>query len=388
MSTLTNLIPTIYRSLDTVCRELVGFIPAVAKNSSGQMAAKDQTIRIPVVPSASASADWSPAQAAPNTGDVTTGYRDMTIEYAKTQPVRVNGEDQITLDSSNEKMYEKWMQDRFEQALRMLVNEMEIVVATKAYQGASRAYGSAGVNPFASDCTTPTAQLKKILDDNGCPPMDRQLVIDTNAGAAYRSLSSNVSVYAAGTDQVLRTGALLPINNFTLRESAQVVSHTGGSATGCLVDATLAVGATSITFDGGNASAILKGDVITIAHGSSEDTRKYVVNTASAAAAAGTAVIGNPGLIVHRIDNDAITVGATYRANVAFQRNAIVLMTRALAVPIGGDAAKDRIVITDPVTGLSFTVALYGEYGQLHYSVGIAYGCCAVKSENIAILLG
>jgi hypothetical protein len=391
-NTLTGLIPVLYRSLDTVCRELVGFIPAVAKNSSAQMAAKDQTIRIPVVPAASASADWSPAQTAPNTGDITLGYKDMTIAYAKTQPVRVTGEDQLTLDSGNEKMYEKFMGDRFEQAIRMLINEMELVVATKAYKGASRAYGTAGTNPFATDCATPTAQLRKILDDNGCPPMDRQLVINTAAAAAYRSYSGNVAVYAAGTDKVLRSGALLPINDFALRESAQVVAHTKGTATGFDCTAIEPVGETTIAADGSNSGTVLAGDVVTrgVEGGSSADANKYVVNSGSTltGAASGNFIINNPGLLLATAVADEWTIGGSYAANVGFQRNAIQLITRALAVPIGGDGAKDRIVITDPMTGLSFTVALYGEYGQLHYSIGIAYGAEAIKSNNIAILLG
>ena len=69
-NTITDLIPILYDALDIVSREMVGFVPAVTRNSSAERAAKDEYVRYPVVP-AIATEDIAPGAApAASTGGI------------------------------------------------------------------------------------------------------------------------------------------------------------------------------------------------------------------------------------------------------------------------------------------------------------------------------
>ncbi|MBZ7451650.1 P22 coat - protein 5 family protein, partial [Klebsiella michiganensis] len=87
-------------------------------------------------------------------------------------------------------------------------------------------------------------------------------------------------------------------------------------------------------------------------------------------------------------DNTAITAGGAYTANMAFDRNAFLLASRTPAMPQGGDTADDVMNVTDPVSGITYQVALYRQYRQVRYEVGLSWGVAAVKSAHSALLLG
>jgi hypothetical protein len=384
-NTLTNLSPTIYEALDSVSRELVGFIPAVWRNPDGRnldRAALNQTIRFPQTQAATA-ADNTPGQTAPNTGDQTVDSQTLTISKSRHVPIRWNGEEQKLLRTGDSPRLNGILQDQFAQAFRTLTNEIETDIAS-TYTAASRAYGTAGTTPFAAS-TADAAQIKKILDDNGAPMTDRQMIIDTTAGVNLRSLTNLTQVSAAGTDATLRRGELLDLHGFAIRESAQVASHTAGTATGFDANGGEPAGETTIVVDGSDSGTILAGDVVTWVG----DTNKYIVQSATASGAAtGNIVIAKPGLQATLADTVEGTLGSAYTANMAFQRNAVVLITRLPALPEGGDMAVETMVVTDPISGIAFEIAMYREYLQVHMQIRAAWGYSIVKPEHCAILLG
>ena len=181
---------------------------------------------------------------------------------------------------------------------------------------------------------------------------------------------------------MLRQGVLLDIHGFAIRESAQVASHTKGSGTGYYsnLSAGYDIGDTALAVDTGSGT-VLAGDVVTFAG----DTNKYIVGTALSG---GSLVINAPGLRAPLATDVAMTVGNSYTANLAFHRSAIHLVTRAPAMPAGGDAADDVIEVMDPLSNLAFQVALYRQRRRIAYEVGMAWGVKAAKSQFMAVLLG
>lgn len=383
-NTLTNILPTIYEGLDVVSRELVGFIPAVTRNSSAERAAKDQNITYPIVPAITAE-DVTPGATPADSGDQTIGAATMTISKSRVAPIRWTGEEQRSLAVGDRAQGQNVMRDQFAQAFRVLVNEIEADLAN-LYKAASRAYGTAGTAPFGTAADfTDASNVFKILDDNGAPPTDRHLVLSTAAMANLRGKQSVLfKINESGTPETLRNGAVGRLMGFDIHDSAQVKTHTKGTGASYQTNGSQALAATTIAVDTGSGT-IVAGDILTIANGTPADANKYVVTTALSG---GNVVIAEPGLLCSHVDNDAVAVGNAYAANLAFSRNAIHLVTRHPAMPDGGDDADDVVTVTDPVSGLSFQVAVYRQYRRVKYEIGLAWGVKAVKPQHIAILLG
>lgn len=379
-NTLTGLIPTLYEALDIVSRELTGLIPAVQRNSNAERAGLDQIERIPIVPSSDA-VEISPAQYAPDSGDQVLSYADIVIDNSYMVPVRWNGEEQRSFGTNG--TLNSTLTNQFAQAMRTLVNNIEADIAGEYYKS-SRAWGTAGTTPFGASLSD-AANIKKILDDNGAPSQDRHLVVNTTAGVNLRELTHLTQANTAGSTDPLRNGVLLPIFGMDVRESAQIQSHTAGTATGFDTVGAEALKSTTIEVDGSNSGTILAGDIVTF----DSDGNYYVVQSATASgAASGNIIIAKPGIMTALEAADEGVLASSYTANMAFHRDAIQLVTRMPARPTTGDMADDVMEIVDPRTGLAFEVAVYKQYRQVHYEISIAWGVSLIKPEHTALLIG
>jgi len=376
---ITALVPDIYEALDIVSRELTGMIPSATMNASANTAAVGQNIRVDVEPAGNVS-DISPAMVVPDPTGQTSGSTDIIITKSRAAEFGFNGDEQLGLQGAG---YQNVRAAKIAQAIRAVTNEVETDLC--ALQSTfSRAYGTAGTSPFgtANDYTD-ASNVLKILKDNGAPLQDNQLVIDTSAGVNLLGKQANVA--DAGSDSILRQGVLLDVNGMPIRESAQVNTSVAGTSANAVSAGAHVVGQTAITLKASGTGTIVTGDVITFAG----DTNKYVVAAGVAAVSGGALVIAAPGLQVAQSAGDkAITITAASARNMAFNRSAIVLASRAPARPSEGDMATDVIVITDPRSGLSMEFAMYKGYRKVRYEVGLAWGVKNIKPEHTALLLG
>ena len=376
---LTDLAADIYKAADVVGRELVGFIPAVTVNADGsERVAKGDVVRASFTRAASV-VDVTEAMTIPEGTDQTVDSKTLTISNTRAVQIPYTGEDVRHLN--NGIGFETVYGDQIAQAMRALVNEIEADLAEEAYKNASRAFGTAGTTPFGSNFSE-VAEIRQILADNGMPMNDGQasLVLNTVAGTNLRQLAQLQKANESGGTDLLRQGVLLDLQGLMMRESAQVQSHTKGTGASYLLnDASSAVGDTTIAADGGTGT-ILAGDIVTFAG----TTDKYVVNTALSG---GSFAIGAPGLRAAESDNDAITVGNSYTANVAFHRRALELAIRPLAEP-PSSLASDTMTVSDATSGLTFTVSVYPGYHKSMIEVSVAWGVKAWKPDFIATLLG
>lgn len=384
---ITGLIPIIYRALDTVPRELVGAIPAVRRWPSQVRVAKNQVVTFPIVPKLTANDIVPAAIAGPDASGITVGNDSMSMSNVKSVDFPWTGEEAAGLDSGG--LFAPVLQDQFAQAFRTLANAIESDLCSLA-EYASRAYGDPTLVPFATAQDLSSLNFtKKILKDNGSPQNDLHIILDTTSHATLQSVQT--TVYKAnerGNVQGLEEGTLARLQGVNIHESAGIISHTAGTGTGYLVNypsGSLTVGTTIIPVDTGS-NTIVVGDVVRF--GQTTDAcyqDQYIVATGLSSS---SIVLAAPGLRKTVPNNAAITIVAAHSANFMLDRNAMVLISALPNLPPGGDIAADTKVVTDPISGLQFEIAVYKQYMQNTWSVRAAWGTKLVKPDFVAKLIG
>lgn len=376
----------IFLGLKEVSNEPTGFIQSVNTNTGAETAAIGDQIKIPSG-TASDAMDTPVGYSNPTEGNSDVNAGTMEITKSRTITIDWKGEHQKAVMNSG--VMGTILAQQFADAFRKLRNEIEADVYAEACKGASRAYGAAGITPFASaNNMADLANVKGILDANGAAKSNRTIVLSPAAEINLLSNQMNmIKVNEAGSEALLRKGIVMPTYGFNVRSSAAGEEAIPGSAgSGYAVNgATFKKGAKEIAIDTGS-GAILAGNIVSFAN----DNNKYVAGAGSTS----TKLILNPtGLRKDVADNAAITLEANaYNASVALHRNAIALAIRPPAVPqFNGrsmDNALAREYVTDPLTNITFEIAVFGGMRQLQYQISVAWGVKAVNPEHIALLLG
>lgn len=361
-----TLIETMYNSMEELQQEPVGALNAVQRNQSGVTQASFNsniesvvTGEVTITKSNSYTPQMSSSDAPDDSDGKDTFALDTYLKFeAAILPEQLRHANNVGLGGQNQ------LQKRVMKGLRGMRNQVEADLVAALYKGGSRAVGTAGTTPFASNFNVLNESMK-IMTDNGGNRYDGRssVVMDTSAGLNARNKLGIQDARQASTDDLFMRGILHDVGGYKLRESAGISTHTKGAGTGYLVNGALAVGDTSIAVDGGtvNTTGIKQGDVIKFA---ADSVNEYVVTSTDLLATSGTITIGGPGVRVAIADNNAITIQNTYTPNIAFHEDAAEIASRA--PDLGQDKALFHDFITDEVAGISYAYSIYpGEGMQL-----------------------
>lgn len=378
-NTLTALQPILFSAAQTVSKEACPMINAIDMRFQDQGVAYGDVVKVPVV-SAKTSTSYTPAMTTTAGTDQTPTTVSVSLSANEFSSFNLTGEDQQSLDNGGQNAQE-FMRQSVEQSIRVLRNNMEKAANLAGTNGASRATGTAGTAPFASDLSDLIA-VRKILFDNGAPFADAHVVLDSVATNKLRALGVYQNAYQAGTNDQLRTGVVDNKLGFAIHETAWATAHTKGTlGASPVTSGSTAVGVTAITVAGGSGT-IVAGDVITFA---ADSANKYVINSSAVSSGTGIIGLGRPGARVTIATSNAITMGNNYTSNLAFERSAIVGISRAPIIP--ASPLIEQTYVSDEY-GMQYLVCKIIGDGMVTYRVHACYGFQAVNPEHIAIILG
>jgi hypothetical protein len=379
-TTLTAIAPVLYSAAQDVSAEAFAAVNAIYMDFDNKGVAYGDVVKVPVVP-AQAIETFTPANVAPaGAGAGAAEAVSVQISAQKKVSMVLTGEQIRSLE--NGENYQEWVRQWAAQAMRTLRNAAEIDACTAIKQGASRAIGTAGTTPFAASLDD-LASVRKILRDNGIPFADPQFIGNSNTELNLLKLGIVQQAYAAGSDAERRSGVIGRQMGFQMRTSAGIASHTAGTATAFDIDLVAGYGPGDYVLhvDGGDGGSLIAGDILTIAG----DTNKYVSNSAYAALVEEDITIGRPGLRQTAANGAEFTIGAAYTPNFAFERNAIVGVTRPPLIPSNPTIRTQ--VISDGM-GMSYLFAEIDQYGQRTWEILLSWGFKVVQPEHVAMLLG
>ena len=371
----TALQPVLYSAAQEVSAEPFGVISAIASSFDDKGVAVGDSVTVPVAPTR-ALTDFTPAMTATAGTDATAVGIPVTITFSKKADWNLTGEQIRSLENGGNDT--EWVRQMLMQGMRSLRNFAETQAALAIQRGASRAVGTAGTTPFASNLDL-LVDTRTALRNNGAPMADLQFVMNTAAAGNLQKLGIYQQANLAGSDNERRTGTLAQQFGFTLRDSAGIALHTKGTGTSYVTSGVTAAGVRDVALITGTGT-VLAGDVVTFA---ADAVNKFVINTG--VAAAGTITLGRPGAITSIATANAMTVGNNYTPNVAFERNAVVGILRPPIFTPNPTITQTQI--SDDM-GMTYLLVQIAGYGMTTWELHLAGGFKVVNSEHVMVLMG
>lgn len=260
------------------------------------------------------------------------------------------------------------------------------------YSDVSSSSGTAGTTPSTIAAIT---NVRQVLNEHLSPLTNRRLVIDPAAENNFLQISTFHEAEKVGDNgTALREASLGRKFGFDIYSDQNVLTHTkgtlavgGGTNPKIHPKAAGSIGGAELTLNvsGGSSPTLTgtlkRGDYITIG------TNAYMVTKDATAASNEIAVEIAPALIADTATTDAVTVGGSYTANLAFHRNAFALVTRPLALPKGLADGQKAVVSYDGF-GLRVIYDYNSQYKKDVVSIDMLCGVKTLDARLACKMLG
>lgn len=381
-NTLTDLIPKLLAQGAMTLRQQCITPRLVNRDFDTIAAQKGSVINVPI-PAAIAVADVTPANTPPGTTDMTLTTTPVSLTRWKEAAFYLSDKDKLEVEAGIIPM-------QAAEAIKALANEVDsyILGLYKYFYGYA---GTAGTTPFGDEKTTDASALITQLNQQLAPMDDRHVVLDAFAQGKAINVRAFQDASYGGGNGVLLKGQMGEKLGASWWMNQNIPYHTAGTiTTGLIAKAATAqaVDDTSIvctTAASTGACALVEGDIITFAG----HTQTYVVTAAATQASANSDVTVNiyPGLKTALAGSEAVTVKASHRVNLGFNKYAIAFASRPLEQDSEGLGAPMQTV-ADPISGVVLRLEVRREYKRTRWSFDILYGAAVVRRELGARLAG
>jgi P22 coat protein - gene protein 5. len=380
----TAFMPSFYAGLNKVQSEQTDLIDAVYMNATLDKAVIGQTITYPIAPVATL--QNTSYAGLPTASDSTAGSGTLSLTDSSSFVFAYNGEEIQQLQLGG--IYSNYYADQIAQGARALRKKVSDSIVTKAVNGACRAIGTYGTNPFvtAGDLSA-FANCNKVLNDNGSPDSDRHMILNTSHVAGIQGKVSNLfKANEAGTDRLLRTGVIGTVEGFAIGMDTQLASRsTFGTAAAAHNTASITAGATSFDMTCTYGTAPVANDTFYFA--TDDQTRAYVVKSYSGS----TVTVNQPGIMSDTTAATTMTFNSTaYKPSLFLTRDAITLIARQPLLPYSGPQGQllDLTVLPDPRTGLNYQLAMWQNGRQMVIEMALVWGVGVSNPQNLGLLVG
>lgn len=218
-------------------------------------------------------------------------------------------------------------------AMRAQAQEMDKRLCYQYFDVAC--WGTVTGTPAVGD----VAKLRSYQSILKAPLSDRRMVVSPQTEASYLALDAFLHAEKRGDTKAIRDAHMGRVLGYDWYMDQNIYSHTEGGAWDSgtnLLKGAGASAATSCTIDAVNSAGTVNAYDVFKVQGYDQ---WHVVAAAATATVATVVVTFQPAFADSRVDNATVIVPGTHKANLAFHKNAIALVTAPLAPPIGGAQA-------------------------------------------------